>query len=109
MASLLLAHCIGKISWVTKQPCEEECVRLEFTKRVIFEFGLEIRKKFFTQKMVRSWHCCPERCGCPIPGDIQGQVGWGLGQPELVGGSPDHGRQLELDDLSGPFQFKLIL
>ena len=48
-------------------------------------------------------------CGCRIPGGAQGQVGWGLGQPELVGGSPDHGRQLELNDLSGPFQFKLIL
>lgn len=25
-------------------------------------------------------------CGCPIPGGIQGQVAWGTGQPELVGG-----------------------
>ena len=23
-------------------------------------------------------------CGCPIPGDIQGWVGWGHGQPALV-------------------------
>ena len=23
-------------------------------------------------------------CGCPIPGDVQGQVGWGPGQPGLV-------------------------
>ena len=23
-------------------------------------------------------------CGCPIPGGIQGQVGWGPGQPALV-------------------------
>ena len=28
--------------------------------------------------------------GYPIPGGVQGQVGWGLGQPELVGGSPAH-------------------
>ena len=29
---------------------------------------------------------------CPIPDDIQGQVGWGPGQPELVGGNspPQH-------------------
>ena len=27
-------------------------------------------------------------CGCPIPGDIQGQIGWGPGQPELVCGNP---------------------
>ena len=31
-------------------------------------------------------------CGCPIPGGTEGQVGWGPGQPELVGGSPAHGR-----------------
>lgn len=29
-------------------------------------------------------------CGCPIPG-VQGQVGWGPGQPDLVGGIPSHG------------------
>ena len=23
-------------------------------------------------------------CGCPVPGDVQGQVGWGPGQPGLV-------------------------
>lgn len=27
-------------------------------------------------------------CECPIPEGIQGQVGQGPGQPELVGGSP---------------------
>ena len=29
---------------------------------------------------------------CPIPGGAQDRVGWGPGQPELVGGSPAHGR-----------------
>jgi len=24
------------------------------------------------------------RCGCPVPGGVQGQVGWGPGQPDLV-------------------------
>jgi len=27
------------------------------------------------------------------------KVGWGPGQPDLVGGSPVHGGRLELDDL----------
>ena len=27
------------------------------------------------------------RCGRPIPGAVQGQAGWGPGQPELVGGT----------------------
>ena len=33
-------------------------------------------------------------CECPIPGGIQGQVGWGPGQPELVGGSPARGKRV---------------
>uniref|UniRef100_A0A8C3PK68 Uncharacterized protein n=1 Tax=Calidris pygmaea TaxID=425635 RepID=A0A8C3PK68_9CHAR len=31
-------------------------------------------------------------CGCPFPGGVQGQVGWGFEQPGLVGGVPAHGR-----------------
>jgi len=27
-------------------------------------------------------------CGCPIPGGVLSQVGWGPGQPELVGRQP---------------------
>jgi len=41
-----------------------------------------------------------ESCGCPIPGGVQGQLGWGPGQMDLSGGwyLPVVGR-LELDDL----------
>jgi len=35
----------------------------------------------------------------PHPWRCQGQVGWSPGQPELVGGSPVHGRRLELHEL----------
>ncbi|KAJ7411391.1 hypothetical protein WISP_102642 [Willisornis vidua] len=45
-------------------------------------------------------------CGCPIPGSVQGQVGWGSEQPGLVEGVPAHSRVLKLDDLPGPFQPK---
>ena len=38
-----------------------------------------------------------------IPGGVQGQAGWGSGQPDLVGGSPACSRGLELGDLQGPF------
>jgi len=41
-------------------------------------------------------------CVCPIPGGVQGQVGWGPGQPALVldmeVGGHACGRKLELDD-----------
>jgi len=46
-----------------------------------------VRQKFFTEMVVRLWHSCPQKLWCPIPGGAQGQVGWGSGQPELVGGS----------------------
>ena len=39
------------------------------------------------------------RYGCPISGAVQGQVGWGPGQPDLMGDSPAYGRGLELDNL----------
>jgi len=42
-------------------------------------------------------------CGCPIPGNIQDQVGWAPRQPDivpdLVGGNPTRSTELELDDL----------
>ena len=27
-------------------------------------------------------------CGCPLPGSVQGHVGWGFKQPDLVEGIP---------------------
>jgi len=34
---------------------------------------------------MRCWNRLPrEDCGRPITGGVQGQVGWGPGQPELV-------------------------
>ena len=47
-------------------------------------------------------------CGCPVPGGVQGQVGWGPGQPVLVlngeVGGPTCSRGLEIHDPQGPFQ-----
>jgi len=33
-------------------------------------------------------------CGCPLPGIVQGQVGWSSEQPGLVEDVPAHGRGL---------------
>lgn len=38
-------------------------------------------------------------CGCPIPGGVRGQVGWGFERPGLVGGVSVRGGGLELDGL----------
>ena len=47
--------------------------------RIIFDIG----GNFFTQRVAQI-QGAQRSCGCPIPGGIQGQVGWGLGQPDLV-------------------------
>jgi len=36
---------------------------------------------------------------CPIPGNVQGQAGWGSEQAGLVVGVPAHCRRVGLDDV----------
>ena len=69
-------------------------------------FRLDIRKEFFTVRVVRLERVAQRGCGCPLLGSIQGQAGWGFEQPGLVGGIPAYSRGLERDGLKGPFQPK---
>ena len=75
------------------------------TRRTYFKskerkFRGDARKTFLTQRVVRHWAQAAKRSrGCSIPGDVQGQAGWGPGQPHKVGGDPVHSRGLELGDL----------
>jgi len=63
-------------------------------------FRLAIRKKFITMRVVKPLAQVAQRGGrCPIPGNIQGQVGWGSEQPGLVEDVPAHGRGVGLDGL----------
>jgi len=64
---------------------------LPFCDSVIQEgrFSLYFRKKFFIVKDVKHWNVFAQRGDrCPIPGKIQGQIGWCSEQPDLVEGGP---------------------
>jgi len=44
-------------------------------------------------RVVRHWHRLPrEAVDAPVPGSVQGQVGWGFEQPGPVEDVPGHGR-----------------
>lgn len=63
-------------------------------------FRLVISKKFFPMRDEALTQVAQRRSVCPIPGSIQGQVGWGFEQP--VQGLRAHGREFDLDDLTAP-------
>ena len=65
-------------------------------------FRLDIREVLSQESSKVLKQAAQRGCGCPIPGGVQGQVGWGPGKPGLVSdtevGGPAFGRGLDLDD-----------
>ena len=54
--------------WAVSDRTKENGLKLNERK-----FRLDVRKKFFTQRMAKPWHCCPELWvshlwRCPRPG-----------------------------------------
>ena len=95
-------HCLLSIHWVSpdssgcllyshlssiythwNKPFSLPCSRLNSPK---LSQPLLIREGSTLEKVARR------SCGCPLPGNVQGQVGWSSEQPGLVEDVPAHGR-----------------
>jgi len=62
--------------------------------------GFKLKEgRFRYKEEILYYECCEKleqvaqrSCGCPLPGSVQGQAGWGFEQPGPVEGVPAHGR-----------------
>ena len=63
---------------------------------------LAVRKKFFSQKAVRLWHCCPEKLWVPPPCRRSKPGGVGPRAARAGGRQPCPGQGLQLDKVPQP-------
>ena len=52
-------------------------------------------RKSFTQRVVIEWNRLPRKVeDAPDPGSVQGHIGWGPEQQDLLGGTPGLSREV---------------
>jgi len=61
---------------------------LNFSEPKVEESHIITSRISVVSRYLNSVRLLAELKQCPIPGGVQGQPGWGPGQPDLVGGSP---------------------
>ena len=62
-----------------------------YLQKYFYSLLQDSRKKFLTVRLVRHWEQVIHRsCGCPKPGSVQDQIGWGPEHPGLVEDVPAH-------------------
>jgi len=92
-AILLKSSCSGRGFKENKETVPE--IQVVKSQKLTVAFRLDARKKFFTVRVDALEQVAQRGCGCPLPGSIQGQAGWGFVQPGLERGVPLFSRGLE--------------
>jgi len=60
--------------------------------KTCFDFNYLVAPSLYYEGGEAREQVAQRSCGCPLPGSVQGQVGWGFEQPGLVEGLTAHVR-----------------
>ena len=84
-------HMFAKGLWVWQKDTNVMCLYVHEVPSAVLQVRRQ-EKMFYLKGSEALGQAAQRSFGCPIPGGIEGQVGWGPGQTDLVSGNPAHGR-----------------